>query len=191
MTHKGNKSDKTIMLEKLFIAIMRANNMQVFYEYACGTGVIDFVVGLPGEKPDRMKWSGMTGVELKSSMADFRTGNGLNIYAYPYTYILVPEDIAYSAIKHMQQDTKFDHVGVLVLKDDYTLEIHKHAKFKEDLWFYSEMDKRLKKYPETCYMDSVELGLAEDDSIITCHNYETNETWQVKSFFETKVERVS
>lgn len=188
MTHKGNKSDETIVLEKLFIGIMRAYGMEVFYEYQCGTGTIDFVVGFHSHKPGYMYHEGMTGVELKSSMSDFRTGNGLNIKTFPFTYMLVPERIAYSAIKHMEKNVEFNHVGLLVLMDDYYMEIHKHAEFLSELERNSIMIPRIKESHFTEYIDAVAYGMSDD--CVSCHNYETNETWTERVTIEVKREKL-
>lgn len=176
MTHKGNKSDYTKLLEELFVGIMRAHGAEVHYEVQCGTGVIDFVVG-DGDGTDehRMYYEGMTGVELKSTMNDFRTWNGLNVNAYPYTYILVPEKIAYSAMKRLERFEELRHVGLIVIMDDCTIDMYKHAAFNPNVRT-GKMVKHIEEDGFDDYQDSVAYYLNGSD-YVPFHNYETGETW--------------
>lgn len=183
MQHKGNKNDITIAVEKVFIGICRAVGMEIFYEYACGTGTVDFVVGISADKDERsMYYAGQTGVELKTSMNDLRTWNGLNIRAFPYNYILVPENIAYSAMRHMERYNKeFKHVGLIVLMDDYSLVVQRYATpiMPKEL---TPMNKRCEEDKYASYPDSVALLVAFQDekTVVSVHNFNTGKTHSEK-----------
>jgi len=190
MQHKGNKSEETIRCEQLFMAVMRALGMTCFYEQRIGTGTIDFVVG-QNAGDSRMYYDGMTGVELKATMNDLRTGNGLNVRAFPFNYVLVPEKIAYSAVKYMEKYPKdFRHVGLLVLMDDYTLDIHRYASpvMPES---NKELMQQINKAEFEQYHDSVALALGHfGDNPVTVHNFKTNESKTVKIWFEVEEKEV-
>ena len=180
MQHKGNKSEETIKCEQLFVSIVSTLEMGFLYEQYCGTGTIDFVVG-DKAKGNAIYYCGMTGVELKTSMNDMRTWNGLNVKAYPYNYLLVPEKIAYSAFRRMEQySDEFDHVGLLVLEEeDYTLNLFKQAKFIVPSDRNTELMKRIRSNVDEYadYYDSVAYMLGvHGDNPVSVHNFKTNET---------------
>ena len=192
MQHKGNKSEETIRVEQLFMAIMHTLNMAVCYEWKCGNGTIDFVVGTDAGK-GKIYWEGMTGVELKTTMNDLRTGNGLNVRAFPFNYLLVPEKIAYSAVKYMERYSGyFGHVGLLVLMDDYTLDIHRPATVilpDERNHGYHTNTVNLSEFEK--YYDSVAFALGQfGDNPVTVHNFKTNETKMVEIWIDPEVREI-
>ena len=181
MKHTGSKNDMTITTEIALISAVRAAGLEVFYEYSCNSlsrhYKIDFVVGKSAGNGE-MYIQGMTGVELKTSMSNLCAGGGLNIKSFPYNYILVPEYMAYAAIKYMMQNEKrFWHVGLLVLREDYSFVICKYAEFINPNP-YSESAIDIEKENPTDYQDSVAqmVSVSNPNTVISVHNFQTGET---------------
>ena len=197
MLHTGNKTQKTIMSEEVFVNVMRTIGLNVFYEVAfrnaiTGNRTIDFVVGEPYSK-DGMCYCGMVGVELKTRREDLiNARTGKNIACFPFNYFLVTDDILNDTIRFIGGNSAYNHVGIIVLNSDSTVEIYKTAGFCGiNQEYYGELknDIELNQYEEYC--DSISCAFAKLGRIEcgTIHNFRNDTTYSVKyeCFYKTTI----
>ena len=132
---KYNKSIRSMTAEYQFRSIIRTMGGKYLYEYSfmkhphSGLAVVDFVVGISGKGQDEdfITINSMTGVELKTTIGDLRSGYGINFNSFRFNYLLVPADIAFSAIQFMKSKIEFNHVGILVIQEDGLLCMERSA----------------------------------------------------------------
>lgn len=169
---KGNKSTNTIICESMLRGIAHMNCFACWPEVSVDKGKIDFVLGrADGEDINRMHMDSATGIELKVSWSDFCSGNGRHVFSYHYNYFLVPEEMVYKVQKYIEKNVEYDHVGILVVTDEYTLEIARYAKF---IPFSNRSDQRLKDYENDTYIiDGVTqmlTSLGRDGYVAHCYD---------------------
>ena len=194
MTHSGNKTDKTIISEELFVAVMRTLGLNVFYEHAyrntySGRRKIDFVVGQPYSL-EGICYNGMVGVELKTRVPDLLGITGKSFNAFPFNYLLVTEDIFEKTIDFVGNNEPNSHLGIIVIHDNCDVLVRKPAEYREiNPEYYGDLKNDIEEHLYEKYPDSVACAFAKANKLYcgTYHDFRTNQTFKVKyDLFESE-----
>lgn len=188
MIHSGNKTQKTIICEELFIAVMKMLGLNVFYEHSflntiTGHRKIDFVVGEP-YTGDGICYNGMVGVELKTSAADLlghETGKSFN--SFPFNYLLVTDDIMDAAIKFVGHSSKNSHIGIIVIREDCSVLVRKPAGYCDiNPNYYKDLKTDIESHLYEKYLDSLACAFAKAKKLGfgTAHDFKSNRTMKIK-----------
>lgn len=92
------------------------------------------------------------GIEIKKSMADARTGYGLNQESFAYGYVLCPDRIVEPMIGHLYIGG-YSCTGVITISDNDEFEIVKPARYNHNSCYTP------KEYPHPLTQEFEEIGM--------------------------------
>jgi len=167
---KNNESDYSIIIRRQFEAQAVGLGFSVWHEVGVCGGRIDMVLGMGkgNVEEQTMVPATMTGIELKISLSDLKNKfeRGKNFYSFHYNYLLIPNDIAYSAMRYVKSRTDYNHIGVIVFDENCILHVERFASYYEPKVphdYVREYEKSMNDRGKTDYpvMDSIRFLLAQ------------------------------
>ena len=141
----NHESVASMIIRRQFQSQAIALGYSVRHEVIVCGGRIDMVLGNGDVINQTMSSHSMTGIELKISLSDLKNQweTGKNFYNFHYNYLLIPNDIAYSALKYVNSNIKYGHVGVIVYDVNGMLHVERIASYYEpsDFMLYENVKK--------------------------------------------------
>ena len=132
---KGNKSDRTVMMENIILDFFLSNfKIELKPEYRVSTGIADFFGQIHND---------YIILELKQSINDFYSGHGLN-FVGTSNYMVVPSELVGFAITFLRKEN-LNYVGVIEITEKGTARIITYPSI------YSDNEFIYKRFPSTMF----------------------------------------